>query len=100
MIYKAMEKAFLLLLIFSFIVLHVRLGMTVFGYIPFETLINIIYHPALKDVPKILETPYVTASDDSKVKVYPPYLFEIKEIRNKEKNINLIEDIRKFYNKD
>lgn len=35
-IYKAMEKAFLLLLIFSFIVLHVRLGMTVFGYIPFD----------------------------------------------------------------
>ena len=76
---------------------HENIG---FGYIPFETLINIIYHPALKDVPKILETPYVTASDDSKVKVYPPYLFEIKEIRNKEKNINLIEDIRKFYNKD
>ena len=35
-IYKAMEKAFLLLLIFSFIVLHVRLGMTVLGYIPFD----------------------------------------------------------------
>lgn len=35
-IYKAMEKAFLLLLIFSFIVLHVRLGMTVLGYIQFD----------------------------------------------------------------
>ena len=35
-IYKAMEKAFLLLLIFSFIVVHVRLGMTVLGYIPFD----------------------------------------------------------------
>ena len=35
-IYKVMEKAFLLLLIFSFIVVHVRLGMTVLGYIPFD----------------------------------------------------------------
>ena len=39
-IYKAMEKAFLLLLIFSFIVLHVRLGMTVLGYIPFDQTIR------------------------------------------------------------
>ena len=35
-IYKAIEKAFLLLLIASFIVVHVRLGMTVLGYIPFD----------------------------------------------------------------
>lgn len=33
-IYKAIEKAFLLLLIASFIVVHVRLGMTVLGYPP------------------------------------------------------------------
>lgn len=75
---------------------HENLG---YGTISFDTLINIIYHPALKNAPKILETPYVTMSDDTKEKVYAPYLFEIKQIREKEKNINLIEDIRSFYKK-
>lgn len=76
---------------------HENIG---YGFIPFETLIMIIYHPALTDVPKILETPYVTANDDSKEKVYPPYLFEIEQIRAKKKNIQLISDIREFYKKD
>lgn len=76
---------------------HENIG---YGFIPFETLIHIIYHPALTDIPKILETPYVTASDDTKEKVYPPYRFEIEQIRQKEKNIHLIEDIRSFYKKD
>ena len=73
---------------------HENLGL---GHIGFETLINIIYHPKLKEVPKILETPYVSSSDTSKDKLYPPYKFEIEMIKNKEFNFNLIEDIRSYY---
>ena len=76
---------------------HENIGL---GYIPFETLLSIIYHPALTEIPKILETPYVSENDDSKTKVYPPYRFEIEEIRHKKKNANLLEDIRLFYKKD
>lgn len=67
------------------------------GTIGFETLIKIIYHPQLKDVPKILETPYVTADDNSKERLYPPYKFEIDMIKKKENNPNLIADIRNYY---
>ena len=73
---------------------HENLGL---GHIGFETLINIIYHPKLKEVPKILETPYVSSSGSSKDKLYPPYKFEIDMIKNKEFNFNLIEDIRSYY---
>ncbi|MDD2519091.1 MAG: deoxyribonuclease IV, partial [Bacilli bacterium] len=67
------------------------------GTIGFDNLIKVIYHPLLKDVPKILETPYVTATDDSKEKVHPPYKFEIEMIKAKTYNPNLIEDIRNYY---
>ena len=63
---------------------HENIG---YGSIGFNNLIKIIYHNKLKEVPKILETPYV----DGK----PPYKFEIKMIRNKEFNKNLINDILK-----
>lgn len=76
---------------------HENIG---YGTIPFEALLTIIYHPVLVDVPKILETPYVTANDDAKEKIYPPYLFEIEQIRAKKKNTQLISDIREFYKKD
>lgn len=73
---------------------HENLG---FGTIGFEILQKIITHPKLKDVPKILETPYVTATDDSKDKVYPPYRFEIEMIRNGEFDPDLLEKIRSYY---
>lgn len=57
---------------------HANIG---FGTIGFDNLINVIYNEKLKDVPKILETPYI---DD-----YPPYKFEIEAIRNKK----IIEDL-------
>ena len=57
------------------------------GTIGFENLIKIIYHDKLKDVPKILETPYIDHT-------YPPYKVEIEMIRNKELNKNLIEEIK------
>lgn len=64
------------------------------GYIGFDALNKVVHHPFLKDVPKILETPYVTETDDSKEKIYPPYLFEIKMFREGEFNPSIIDDIR------
>ncbi|MDD4809403.1 MAG: deoxyribonuclease IV, partial [Bacilli bacterium] len=68
-----------------------------FGTLGFDNLINIIYHPKIKDIPKILETPYVTKEDNSKERLYPPYKFEIEMIREKVLNNNLIDDIRTYY---
>ena len=56
-----------------------------FGHLGFDTLINVIYNPRLKDIPKILETPYVEGK--------PPYKHEIEMIRNKEFNPDLKEII-------
>jgi len=70
---------------------HENIG---FGYLGFDNLIKIIYHEKLKDVPKILETPFIKDEKDS----YPPYKFEIEMIRNKEFNSNLLEDIKNYYN--
>ncbi|MDD2181530.1 MAG: deoxyribonuclease IV [Bacilli bacterium] len=69
------------------------------GTLGFDNLINVIYHKHLKDVPKILETPYVTVNDESKERLYPPYKFEIEMIKNRVENPNLIEDIRAYYKK-
>lgn len=73
---------------------HENIG---FGTIGFENLINIIYNDRLKNVPKILETPFIGKTDDSKERVYPPYKFEIEMIKNKSFNFNLLEDIRNYY---
>ncbi len=73
---------------------HENIGL---GTIGFDALINVIYNKRLDNIPKILETPYVTNSDESKDKIYPPYKFEIEMIRNKKFNPNLINDIRNFY---
>lgn len=70
---------------------HENIG---FGEIGFDALNYIVHHPKLKDVPKILETPYVTASDDTKKKVYPPYKYEIEMFKKGTFNPNLISDIR------
>lgn len=73
---------------------HENIG---FGYLGFDILINIIYNKKLKDVPKILETPYVTFDDNSKERLYPPYKFEIEMIRNKKYDPELINKIRAYY---
>lgn len=67
------------------------------GNIGFEKLINLIYHPKLESIPKILETPYIGETDDSKERLYPPYKFEIEMIRNKKFDSNFLENIRKYY---
>ena len=63
---------------------HENIG---FGTIGFDNLINIIYNPRLKNIPKILETPYVD-------KKYPPYKYEIEMIKNKMFDKNIIEKIK------
>ncbi len=70
---------------------HENIG---FGTIGFDTLIKIIYDERFTDIPKILETPYVTKDDESKDKVYPPYKYEIDMIRNKLFDNKLIDKIR------
>ena len=64
------------------------------GTIGFDNLIKIIYHEKLKDVPKILETPYTSISGE---RLYPPYKFEIKMIREKKFDEKLIENIESYY---
>ncbi len=64
---------------------HENIG---FGTIGFDILDNIIYHPKLENIPKILETPYVD-------KEYAPYKYEIEMIRKRKFNPNLLEEIRK-----
>ena len=58
---------------------HENIG---FGTIGFENLINVIYNERLKNIPKILETPYI----NKKV----PYKEEIEMIRKKEFNSNMM----------
>ena len=70
---------------------HENIGL---GTIGFDNLINIIYNKKLENIPKILETPYVTKNDLSKEREYPPYKYEIEMIRNKKFDNNLIEKIR------
>ena len=73
---------------------HENIG---YGTIGFDNLIKIIYNNKLKNIPKILETPYVSVDDNSKERMYPPYKFEIEMILNKKFNNNLINDIRNYY---
>lgn len=68
---------------------HQNIG---FGLVGFDNLIKIIYHDKLKEVPKILETPYVKENPKDKIS-FPPYKEEIQMIRNKVFNQNLLQDI-------
>ena len=70
---------------------HENIGL---GTIGFDTLIKIIYDERFMNIPKILETPYVTENDESKEKIYPPYKYEIAMIRNKQFDEKLIDKIR------
>ena len=73
---------------------HENIGL---GTIGFDNLVNVIYNERLKNIPFILETPYVCKEDKEKEKIYPPYKFEIEMLRNKVFNYNLLNDIRKYY---
>lgn len=68
---------------------HANLG---YGTIGFDNLINVLYNPKLKDVPKILETPWVGE--------YPPYKIEIDMIKSKKFNPNLEQELKDFYSNE
>lgn len=68
---------------------HANIG---FGTIGFDNLLNVIYNPKLKDVPKILETPYIGE--------FPPYKFEIAMIESKKFNPSLESDVENYYKND
>lgn len=70
---------------------HENIG---FGEIGFEALNYIVHHKDFLEIPKILESPYVTASDEDKVKSLPPYKQEIRMLREGRFHPNLIADIR------
>ncbi|MCQ6273658.1 deoxyribonuclease IV [Bacillus sp. V3B] len=66
---------------------HENIG---FGHIGFKALNDIVHHPQLTEVPKILETPYVGEDKNSKK---PPYKQEIAMLRNQSFNEQLLDDI-------
>ena len=68
---------------------HANIG---FGTIGFDNLLNVIYNPKLKDIPKILETPYIGE--------FPPYKFEIAMIKSKKFNPSLESDVENYYKND
>ncbi len=73
---------------------HANIG---YGTIGFESLIKIVNNEKLKNVPKILETPYISKNDSEKELVYPPYKLEIEMLKKGLFNPNLIDDIRESY---
>jgi len=70
---------------------HENIG---FGEIGFDALNHIVHHKDFTDVPKILESPYVTVSDDVVQKTLPPYLQEIRMLREGTFHADLINEIR------
>ena len=59
---------------------HANIG---YGTIGFDNLINVVYNDKLKNIPIILETPYVNRNTKNE---YPPYKYEIENIRNRKFN--------------
>jgi deoxyribonuclease-4 len=62
------------------------------GYIGFDALCYIVHHELLKDIPKILETPYVTDKEGNKK---PPYKYEIAMLRSQIYRESFIEEEEK-----
>ena len=69
---------------------HENIG---FGTIGFNNILKIINNDKIKNVPKILETPYVDKIVNEKKESYPPYKYEIKMIKDGLFNNDLYEDI-------
>ncbi|MEI3606831.1 deoxyribonuclease IV [Pseudogracilibacillus sp. SE30717A] len=66
---------------------HENIG---FGHIGYKALHYVIFHEEFKDIPKILETPYVGSDKKNKK---PPYKFEIEMIKNGTFDENLLNKI-------
>ena len=71
---------------------HENIG---FGEIGFEALHKIVHFPDFEDVPKILETPYVTAEPEGKEKSIAPYGAEIEMLRAGVFDPQFYENLRK-----
>ena len=65
---------------------HANIG---YGTIGFDALNKVVHNEILKDVPKILETPYI---EDM-----PPYRFEIEMFKSNRFNDHLKDDLVKYY---
>lgn len=76
---------------------HENIG---YGTIGFDNILNIVNYEMFKNIPKILETPYIGDSDEDKNRIYPPYKFEIEMIRKGVFDNNLKNNIRKYYKTD
>ncbi len=70
---------------------HENIG---FGTIGFDALNYIVHHKDFTEIPKILESPYVTATEEDKIKSLPPYKQEIRMLRNGVFAPDLIAQIR------
>ncbi|WP_282708949.1 deoxyribonuclease IV [Ligilactobacillus sp. Marseille-Q7487] len=66
---------------------HENIG---FGTIGFETLNKVVHHPQLKDIPKIMETPYVGPDKNDK---YAPYAYEIAMFKAEQFDADLLDKI-------
>lgn len=75
---------------------HENIG---YGKIGFAALLKICRNEKLKEVPKILETPYVGDENGLKKRLYPPYRFEILMLKESKFNEELYAQIRAFYKK-
>lgn len=69
---------------------HENIG---FGTLGFDAIHTIVHHKDFEDVPKILESPYVSLPEE-KAKSLPPYRYEIEMLRSGQFNPQLIEDIQ------
>ena len=70
---------------------HENIG---FGEIGFDALNYIVHHKDFTEVPKILESPYVTENDSVAQKTLPPYLQEIRMLKEGKFHVDLITEIR------
>lgn len=69
---------------------HENIG---FGHIGFDALHTIVHHEVFKEIPKILETPWVASENDAKNKK-APYKFEIDMLRTSKFKPELIDALR------
>ena len=70
---------------------HENIG---FGEIGFDALNKVVHYADFAEVPKILETPYVTKTPDAKEKSIAPYKAEIAMLRNGVFDPELYEKLR------
>lgn len=70
---------------------HENIG---FGNIGFETLRKVVFHKDFENVPKILETPYVSETEESKERAIAPYKEEIAMLRSGVFDPGLLDKIR------